>query len=252
MANWARIASAAIATVLTAGSGAAAAELTVVATGGPLPGVMGTLGPMFERATGHKVKLVVKAGPAIVKDIKDGASIDLIVSGSETIDELAKDGLLAPGSAKIMQSRVGLGVREGAPKPDIGTAAALKSALLAAKTVAYSQGSSGQHFLTVIRKLDIAEALKPKTIVVTGQPVGNVVAKGDAEIGIQQVAELTPVAGVALVGPLPAELNKVIPYSVGIPIKAKEMEAAKALKDFISSEAAIAAYTKKNGMEVAH
>jgi molybdate transport system substrate-binding protein len=129
-------------TALTAGT--QAAEITVVATGGPLPEVMGVLGPMFEKASGHKVTLSIKAAPAIIKDVKDGASIDLIVSGDETVDALIKDNLIAAGSsAKVMQSRVGLGVRSGAPRPDISTSEALKAALLAAKTVAYSQGASG-------------------------------------------------------------------------------------------------------------
>jgi molybdate transport system substrate-binding protein len=228
-----------------------AADITVVSTAGPLPEVMGVLGPMFEKASGHKVKLSIKAAPAIIKDVKDGASIDLIVSGDETVDALVKDGLVAAGSsAKVMQSRVGLGVRTGAPKPDISTSEALKASLLAAKTVAHSQGTSGQFFTSLIAKLGIADALKPKIIVVTGRPVGAAVASGEAEIGIQQVAELVPVPGVALVGPLPADVNRVIGYSVGIPTKAKEMDAAKAFAKFIASGEALAAY-KQKGMEPA-
>jgi molybdate transport system substrate-binding protein len=255
MTAWSKIAAAAIAgCVATLGTGltASAAEITVVATAGPLPEVMGVLAPMFEKASGHKVKLSIKGGPAIIKDVKDGVNIDLIVSGSDVVDTLVKDGLIAAGSsAKVMKSRVGLGVRDGSPKPDISTSTALKSALLAAKTVAYSQGTSGQHFVTVMQKLGIADALKPKAIIVTGQPVGAVVAKGEAEIGIQQVAELTPVPGVTLVGPLPADVNRIIDYSVGIPTKAKEMEAAKAMVKFIASEQAMTAY-KQKGMETAN
>jgi molybdate transport system substrate-binding protein len=213
---------------------------------------MSVLAPLFEKASGHKVKVSMKAVPAIVKDLKEGTNIDLIVSGSPTIDELVKDGMIAPeSSARVMQSRVGLGVRTGAPKPDIGTSEKLKTALLAAKSVAHSQGTSGQIFQGVMAKLGIGEALKPKIIVVTGQPVGAVVAKGEAEIGIQQVAELVPVAGVTLVGPLPAELNQVIGYSLGVPSKAKEMEPAKALAKFIASPEAMAAY-KQKGMEPAN
>src|SRR5262245_25947665 len=167
-------------TALTAGT--QAAEITVVATGGPLPEVMGVLAPMFEKASGHTVKLSIKGAPAIIKEIKDGASIDLIVSGDDTVDALVKDGLIAAGSAaKVMQSRVGAGVRTGAPRPDISTSDALKATLLAAKSVAHSQGTSGQFFTTVIAKLGIADALKAKTIVVTGRPVGDAVAKGEAE-----------------------------------------------------------------------
>ena len=245
----AALATAVCATALAASANAA--DITVVATGGPLPEVMGVLGPMFEKASGHKVNLSIKAAPAIIKDVKDGASIDLIVSGDDTVDTLVKDGLVAAGSsAKVMQSRVGLGVRTGAPKPDISTSEALKASLLAAKTVAHSQGTSGQFFTSLIAKLGIADALKPKIIVVTGRPVGAAVASGEAEIGIQQVAELVPVPGVALVGPLPADVNRVIGYSVGIPAKAKEMDAAKAFAKFIASGEALAAY-KQKGMEPA-
>src|SRR5262249_2004823 len=255
MTAWSKFAAAAIAGCISAlgmGGAASAAEITVVSTAGPLPEVMGVLAPMFERASGHKVKLSIKGGPAIIKDVKDGVNIDLIVAGGDVVNELVKDGLIAAGSsAKVMQSRVGLGVREGAPKPDISTAAALKSALLAAKSVAHSQGPSGQLFQSALQKLGIADTLKPKLIVVTGQPVGAVVAKGEAEIGIQQVAELVPVPGVALVGALPMDVNRIIEYSVGIPAKAKEMEAAKAMVKFISSETAVAAY-KQKGMETAN
>jgi molybdate transport system substrate-binding protein len=237
---------------LTALTGSAnAAELNVVATGGPLPEVMGVLKPMFEKASGHTVKLSIKAAPAIIKEVKEGASIDLIVAGDAAIDALVKDGLIAAGSsAKVMQSRVGLGVRTGAPKPDISTSEALKATLLNAKNVAYSQGASGQFFTTVIAKLGVGDALKPKTIIVTGRPVGAAVASGEAEVGIQQVAELVPVAGVTLVGALPADVNRIIGYSVGIPGKAKEMDAAKALAKFIASPEALAAY-KQKGMEPA-
>ena len=252
MRTGSKLAALAAAACLTAFTGSVnAADITVVATGGPLPEVMGVLGPMFEKASGHKVNLSIKAAPAIIKDVKDGASIDLIVSGDDTIDALIKDSLIAAGSsAKVMQSRVGLGVRTGAPKPDISTSESLKASLLAAKTVAYSQGASGQFFTTVIAKLGIADQLKPKTIIVSGRPVGAAVASGEAEIGIQQVAELVPVPGVTLVGPLPSDVNRIIGYSVGIPTKAKEMDAAKAFAKFIASGEALAAY-KQKGMEPA-
>jgi len=228
-----------------------AAEINVVATGGPLPEVMGVLKPMFEKTSGHTIKLSIKAAPAILKDVKEGANIDLIVAGDDAINELVKDGLIAAGSsAKVMQSRVGLGVRTGAPKPDISTAEALKATLLAAKTVAYSQGASGQFFATVIAKLGIADQIKTKAVIVTGRPVGAAVASGEAEVGIQQVAELVPVEGVMLVGALPADVNRIIGYSVGVPSKAKEGDAAKAFAKFIASPEALAAY-KQKGMEPA-
>jgi molybdate transport system substrate-binding protein len=234
---------------LVASAATRAAEITVVAGAGPLPDVMGTLVPMFESATGNKVKISFKGGPAIAADLKAGAA-DLVITNTETVDALATSGeVAADGKTLLMISKVGIAVKAGAPKPDIGTPDKLKSALLAAKTVGYSQGASGQHFLTVMDKLGIADAIKPKAVVVQGRPVGAAIAAGDAEIGLQQVAELRPVAGVDVIGELPPELQKQIPYSAGVAAKAKDAATARALVSFLRSEAA-ADVLKRKGMDV--
>jgi len=233
---------------LVAGA-ANAAEITVVAGGGPLPDVMGTLLPMFESATGNKVKVSFKGGPAITADVKQGAA-DLVIAGTEAVDELATAGdVVANGKTLLMISKVGVAVKAGAPKPDISTPDKLKAALLAAKTVGYSQGASGQHFATVIQKLGIADAVRAKAVVVQGRPVGAAVASSEAEIGVQQVAELRPVAGVDVIGEMPAELQKQIPYSAGIVAKAKDAQTARALVSFLRSEAALDVL-KRKGMDV--
>ena len=224
-----------------------AAEITVVAGAGPLPDVMGTLVPMFESATGNKVKISFKGGPAIAADLKQGAA-DLVITGTEAVDELAARGEVA-GKTLLMISKVGIAVKAGAAKPDVSTPDKLKSALLAAKTVGYSQGASGQHFLTVMDKLGIADSIKPKAVVVQGRPVGAAIAAGEAEIGLQQVAELRPVAGVDVIGELPPELQKQIPYSAGVAAKAKDAATARALVSFLRSEAA-ADVLKRKGMDV--
>jgi molybdate transport system substrate-binding protein len=252
MRTWSKITAAAAAgcmSVLLAATAASAAEISVVGTGGPVPDLMGALVPMFERASGHKVTVKFQPAPTTINQLKEGATIDVVIAGTEVIDDLVKSGQ-AGNSAKFMISRIGLGVRAGAAKPDIGTAEALKAALLAAKTVAYSQGASGQHFVTVIQRLGLVDALKPKTVIVSGRPVGAAVASGEAEIGVQQVAELLPVAGVTVVGPLPGDLQKLIPYSASVPSKAKEQDAAKAFVRFLSSEAAIPVL-KRMGMDPA-
>jgi molybdate transport system substrate-binding protein len=221
--------------------GAVAAEVALVSSAGPLPEVLGAMAPMFEKASGHKLKLAVKSGPDIIKAVKAGDAIDLVITNDEFVDALVKDGSIAAnGSSKIMLSRVGAAVRAGAAKPDISTVAAFKAALVNAKTIAYSRGTSGQHLETVIERLGLTEALKAKTIRVQGQPVGAVVAKGEAEFGIQQVAELLPVAGIDMIGPLPNDLQKIIVYMAGIPAKAKEADAAKAFVKFVTSEGAVA------------
>jgi molybdate transport system substrate-binding protein len=234
---------------LIAGSAAMAAEINVVSTAGPMPEIMGALVPIFERASGHKVTIKFQGAPATVSQLKEGASIDLLIADEDVIGTLVKDGRIAAGgSSRVMLSRVGVAVRAGAPKPNIGSADAFKAALVAAKSVAYSQGASGQHFATVIARLGLVDILKPKTIIVQGKPVGATVAAGEAEIGVQQVAELLPVPGIDLVGPLPGDLQKIIVYAVGVPVTAKDPEGAKALARFLASEAAVSVM-KQKGMD---
>ena len=234
--------------MLIAGT-ANAAEITVVASGGPLPDVMGTLVPMFEKASGHKVKISHKGAPAITANAKAGA-VDLVITNTEVVDELAKGGDVgANAKTLLMISKVGLAVKPGAPKPDISTPDKLKAALLAAKTVGYSQGASGQHLLTVIQKLGIADAVKAKAIITQGRPVGAAIASGEAEIGVQQIAELRPVPGIDVIGEMPGELQKQIPYSAGIPAKAKDAATAQAMVAFLRSEAALEVL-KRKGMDL--
>jgi molybdate transport system substrate-binding protein len=248
MSTWStRIAAAATAgclSVLIAGA-AGAAEITGVAGMGPLPEVVGALIPAFERASGHKVKMDYVGGPALLAAAKDGKA-DIVITGVEVVDDLVKDGSVpAANRANIFHSRVGVAVREGTPKPNIGTSEALKAALVAAKTVGYSQGTSGVHFLTVIARLGLVDVIKSKAVVVQGRPVGAAIASGEAEIGVQQVAELMPVPGITLLGDLPGDLQKTIVYTAAVPAKAKESEAAKAFVKFLTSEAAVNVYKNK-------
>jgi len=232
-----------------AGASVHAAEINVVAGGGPLPDVLGTLMPMFEKATGNKVTISFKGAREITADLKQGVA-DLVITNSEVVDELAKNGDVAgDGKTLLMISKVAVAVKAGASRPDVSTPDKLKAALMAAKTVGYSQGSSGQHFQTVIQKLGIADAVKAKGVVVQGRPVGAAIASGEAEIGVQQVAELRPVAGVDVIGELPPELQKHIPYSAGIGAKAKDAATARALVTFLRSEAALDVL-KRKGMDL--
>jgi molybdate transport system substrate-binding protein len=252
MNAWSRVAAVTVAGclgALVAGTATNAAEITVVAGGGPLPDVLGTLMPMFESATGNKVNISFKGGPAITADVKGGAA-DLVITGTEGVDELAKSGdVAANGETLLMISKVGIAVKAGAAKPDVSTPDKLKAALLAAKTVGYSQGASGQHFLTVIQKLGIADAVKSKAVVVQGRPVGAAIASGEAEIGVQQVAELRPVRGVDQFGEMPGDLQKQIPYSAGISAKAKDAATARALVSFLRSAPA-QDVLKRKGMDL--
>jgi molybdate transport system substrate-binding protein len=235
--------------VLVASPPARAGDITLVVSGGPLPDVMGTLVPMFEKATGHKVTMSTKGGAAIAEDLKTGAA-DLVITGSEAVDEFVANGaVVKDGNTLVMISKIGLAVKAGAPRPDVSTPDTLKAALLAAKTVGYSRFASGQYFLTVVERLGIADEVKAKAVIPQSGPVGALIASGEAEIGVQQVAELRPVAGVDVIGELPPELQTRIPLSAGISAKAKDAATARALVAFLRSGAAQEVLQRK-GMDL--
>jgi molybdate transport system substrate-binding protein len=238
--------------MLAATTAASSAEIKVLCTGS-VQELLLALAPDFERASGHKLSVRIEAGSAIPAKIKAGEDADLVIAGDGTIDALVKAGKIPDANRRnVLLSGVGVAVRAGAPKPDISTPEKLKTALLAAKSVAYSTGAtrgpSGRHFASVIARLGIAEQLKPKTVLVEVGPVGAVVAKGEAEIGAQQVSELLAVSGVDVVGPLPGDLQQALIYTSGIPSNARNAEAARTFVEFLTSEAA-ASEIRKKGLE---
>jgi molybdate transport system substrate-binding protein len=144
-----------------------------------------------------------------------------------------------------------MAVKAGAPKPDISTVDALKRTLLAAKSIAYSDSASGVYLSTeLFPRLGIAEQIKGKSRKIEADPVGGVVATGEFEIGFQQISELSPVKGIEIVGELPPGAQKVTVFAAGIPVTAKNPEAAKALIQWLASPAAFASI-KKSGLEPA-
>ena len=205
--------------------------------------------PEFERARGTKPDITWASTNMLMDEIAKGATGDLAVLTDEAIDALIRSGKVVAGSrVDLARSAIGIAVRAGAAKPDIGSPQALKAALLAARSVSYSKtGISGVYFPTVLARLGIADAIRI-VIPPPGTPVGEVVARGDAEIGVQQISELLPVAGIAIVGPLPAELQKLTVFSAGLFVGAPEPEAANALVRILTSAAARALYERK-GME---
>jgi molybdate transport system substrate-binding protein len=205
--------------------------------------------PQFERATEHRVVTIGAPSFDIVARLKAGEVVDIVILAGAALDQLIKDGKIVAGSrADLAKSGVGLAVRAGAPKPNIGSADAFKQALLAAKSVAYSTGPSGVYLAGLFQRMGIADTLKPKIRQVKGEPVGAVVARGEADIGLQQVSELLPVAGIDFVGPLPPEIQEVTVFSAGLHVGAKEPEAAKALLKFLTAPA-VAPVIRKTGME---
>jgi molybdate transport system substrate-binding protein len=230
-------------------SAAEAADITVLCSNG-IKEVLVELKPVFERATGHRISVTYDSTVAILNQLKGGAKVDLVILTAEAIDDLTKQGAVTRGSrVDLAHSRIALAVRSGAPKPDISSTEALKKSLLAAKSVAITQnGVSGIHFLRVIERLGIANQVKPKIIQIETGPAGELVARGQAEIALQQFSELMPVAGIDLVGPLPGDLQRVTTFSAGLIATTRETAAANALVKFLSAESA-QPVIKRKGMD---
>jgi molybdate transport system substrate-binding protein len=233
---------------------AAAAEIKVL-TAGAFKQVLLALVPDFEKQTGHKVTVDNDTVGALTKRIDGGEAFDLAVLTPAAVNELSNKGKFVAGSRTNL-ARVGVGVvvKDGTPKPDIGSVEAFKRALLAAKSVAYidpaAGGSSGIYVAGLLDKLGIAAEVKHKAKLIPGGAVAEHVARGEAELGIHQISEILPVKGVTLVGPLPAEIQNYTVYAAGIGANAKEADAAKALLKALSGPAA-ADVLKSRGMEPA-
>jgi molybdate transport system substrate-binding protein len=243
-----RLIIAATATLLLS-SLAGAAELKVLSTQATEEAYR-ELVPQFEKVTGHKVTTVFTGTLDANKRLAAGETYDLLIMSAPSIDEHIKAGKVVAGSrVDLAKSGVGVGVKAGAPKPDISTTEALKKTLLAAKSIGYSTGPSGVYVVSLFQRMGIADEVKGKLKQTpTGVFVGSIIASGQAEIGFQQVSELSHFAGVDYVGPLPADLQQFTTFSSGIIAGTKEADTAKALAKFITAPAAAAAF-KKRGME---
>jgi molybdate transport system substrate-binding protein len=226
-----------------------AVEITVLSTQATEQAYRELL-PQFEKATGHTVKITYTGTLDAKKRIAAGEFFDLLIMASPEIESFLASGTLAPGSrVDLAKSGVGIGVKAGAPKPDIATSEAFKNALLAAKSIGYSTGPSGNYVIGLFDKMGIADQVKPKLKQTpTGVFVGTLVASGEADIGIQQVSEMSHYPGVDYVGPLPADIQKMTIFTSGIAANAKQPEAAKALLKFTTTPAAQQAF-KTRGME---
>ncbi len=231
-----------------------AQQLTVVSSGA-FTAAYKDLAPEYERET-HQ-HLVSEFGAsmgtthdAIPMRLERGEAIDVVIMASDALDELIRQGKLRAGSrVDLVRSRIGMAVKAGAPKPDIGSVDALKRTLLAAKSIAYSDSASGVYLSTVLfPKLGVDAQIKAKSRKIEGTPVGETVARGEAEIGFQQMSELMPVKGIDIVGPLPEGAQKVTVFAAGIPAASKQPKAAKALIQWLASPSAYAAITK-SGLE---
>lgn len=217
--------------------------------------VYSELAPAFERSSGHR--LVTTRGPslgdspeAIPSRLKRGEPADVLIMVGASIDDLTREGLVRAGSkVDLARSQIGMVVRAGAEKPDIGSVAAFRRALLNAKSIAYSDSASGIYLSTTLyTKLGIADQVAGKSRKVrgppSGEPVAAVVARGEAEIGFQQVSELIHVSGVTFVGAIPAELQQDTFFSAALSHTVRQPEAAAALLRFLASPEAAPAISK--------
>jgi molybdate transport system substrate-binding protein len=228
---------------------AAPAEVSVL-TSVALTSALDELAPQYERATGNKLKI----GYSLIADIKKrmlaGETADVVILSRPAMDDLGKQDKFVSGSIiNVVGTPVAMAARAGAPKPDISTVEALKRSLLAAKSIVYADpakgGASGVYFAHVVDQLGIAEQLKSKTILVPGAQSGDVVARGEAELGVAQASEIVPVAGVQLVGPLPGEFASTTLFTAGIGAGTKAPEAAKSLIQFLTGPVAAPVFKSK-------
>jgi molybdate transport system substrate-binding protein len=251
LARWAGIL--AVAGALLSAPATAADVQVMISAGFYVP--YAELAPAFERASGHR--LVTTRGPsvgdspeAIPTRLAKGQAADVVIMDDAAADDLAGRGLVrADSKVELARSQIGMVVRAGATKPDIGSVEAFRKALLAAKSIAYSDSTSGTYLVTTLfPRLGVAEQVMAKSRKVrgppSGEPVAAVVARGEAEIGFQQVSEILHVSGADFVAPIPAELQPRFAYSGALTTAAREPEAARALLVFLASPEAVAAISK--------
>ena len=231
-----------------------AAEVRVMISGG-FSAAYRALAPEFERSTGHTLETA--SGPsmgntpeAIPNRLQRGEPVDVVIMVGSALDELVRGGkVIGSSRVELARSKIGMVVRAGARKPDIGSVDAFKRTLLEAKSIVYSDSASGVYLSQVLfPKLGIADQIAGKSRMIPAEPVAAVVARGEAEIGFQQISELLPVQGAELVGALPPELQKITVFSAGIAAGAKEPEAGRALIRFLTSPGAASAI-EKSGLE---
>jgi molybdate transport system substrate-binding protein len=174
--------------------------------------------------------------------------IDVVIMVGSALNKLAEEGkIISDSRVDLARSAIGIAIRSGATKPDISTVESLRTMLLNAKSIAYSDSASGVYVSTeLFQRLGIADQVTAKSRMIPAEPVRSIVARGEAEIGFQQISELKPIPGIELVGPLPDELQKITIFSAGIVTGSKQPDAAKSLITFLASPAATKAITASN------
>jgi molybdate transport system substrate-binding protein len=230
---------AALALAFGGGASASAADITMLSAGA-MRSVLQDLVTTFEGGTENQITITYGTAGEVQKRLEAGEVFDVAVATKPRLRTLETAGTIVAGSVVVVgRSPLALAVRGGAPKPDISSVAAFRKAMLAAKSIAYtdpaSGGTSGIHMAQVMRDLGIADEIKAKTKLITGKPgappaVGEAIARGEAEIGLQPISELANVPGIDIVGPIPGPLQTPdLTYAAGLPSKGGEREASTAL-----------------------
>ena len=212
--------------------------------------VIDDIGPAYTQATGNKLTVVTDVAAVMKRRIEQGEPFDIAVLVNFQADDLIRKGkLVADTRADVMRAGIGVAVKRGAPRPDISTVAAFKRTLLAAKSIVYlKEGASTLHLEKVLAELGIADALEAKTTKTTGESVSEMVAAGDAEIGIIVIPNILSVPGAELVGPLPAQIRSYITFTAAVSPSSPNQDAAREVIKLMRSPAGVQSI-RKNGME---
>ena len=236
----------------TAAPTARAAEL-LVWSAGAAQAPMTTLVKDYQGSSGNSVSIEFAPVGTLLKRLAEGGKPDVLVLSSDVGATVAQSGWTTPGAATPIASvGVGVAVRAGAALPDISTPQALRATLLNAKSITYidpAKGTSGKHFAWVLDQLGIARQMQARTTLGAAGFVVEPVARGEVELGIQQITEILPVAGVALVGPLPAPLQKTTTYTIALGSSVRDAAAARDFMQFILRDASLAVF-KARGFSV--
>lgn len=207
--------------------------------------------PDFEKSTNYRVNTFWLPTVEIMQRLKGDETVDLVIISAAGIDELIQLGKLEAQSRKnYLRSGIGVGVQRGAAKQDLSNQETFKQALLQAKSVAYSTGPSGVYLAALFEKMGMTAALAPKLILVQGEPVGEVVRRGEAEIGLQQIPEILAVPGIDFVGPLPPEIQVMTTFAFGIHEKARDVMAVQAWMQRLQDNSALP-FINQYGLEPA-
>ncbi len=225
---------------------------------GAFSAVNSQLEPLYRKELGLEINAgfgsaLYSVPTSVPRRLERGDAADVVLTSKDTLAQLAAQGLVVPGSqVDLMKSALGLAVRSGSPVPEIGTEAQTAAALLQAGSIAYSSSLSGTYYETeMLRKMRIQDQVLPKSRKISGEKVGSIVARGEAEMGMQQVSELLAVPGIVFVGKLPESLQQYTVFSAGVATSAKNPEGARALIGFLARSSEVHQVLSRNGLEPA-